>query len=77
MNGLNLQRRTVSQHVNIRRCHAEGPGFESRRDQYLNDVGPLVETVTSVAVTPRVPGSDPAGTTEGPGFRSRRDQYLN
>ena len=36
MTGLNLRRRTVSRNGNIRRCHAEGPGFESRRDQYLN-----------------------------------------
>ena len=34
--GLNLRPRTVSPNGNICRCHAKGPGFESRRDQYLN-----------------------------------------
>ena len=71
MTGLNLWPRTISQNGNIRRRHAEGPGFGSRRDQYLNwrnktqtcHLGPLVETVTFVAVTPKVPGSIPAGTS--------------
>ena len=63
MTGPTLRRRTVSRNGNIRHCHAEGPGFESPRDQYLNDVEPLGETVTSVAVTPRVPGSNPTGTS--------------
>ena len=44
MTGLNLRPRTVSRNGNIRCCHAEGPGFESCRDQSLNDVGPLVES---------------------------------
>ena len=47
----------------IRRCHAQDLGFGSRSDQYLNDVGPLVEPVTSVAVTPRVPGTNTEGTS--------------
>ena len=36
MTGLDLRPWTVIRNGNIRRCHAEGPGFESRRDQYLN-----------------------------------------
>ena len=52
-----LRPRTVSRNGNIRRYQAEGPGFEPRRD------GSLVETVTFVAVRPKVPGSNLAGTS--------------
>ena len=36
MTGLNLRPWTLIRNGNIRRCHAAGPVFDSRRDQYLN-----------------------------------------
>ena len=36
LTGRTSQRRTLSRNGGIRRSHAEGPGFESRSDQYLN-----------------------------------------
>ena len=43
MTGVNLRPRTVIPNGSIRRCHAEGPGFDSRGSQVRIPQGPVFQ----------------------------------
>ena len=78
MTGLNLRPRTVIRNGNICRCHAEGPGFDSRGSQVRIPQGPVFHLKKqNTNLQPRTVsqnGNIRRCHAKGPGFESGRDQ---